>query len=83
MSEHHLNVNLITVEFGMLIKLHISQDTPQCRCVLVSHIDVDKMAEEFDRREKELIDGGDLNRETNELNRIVKQHSVDSLKKLK
>ena len=41
------------------------------------------MAEEFDRREKELIDGGDLNRETNELNRIVKQHSVDSLKKLK
>lgn len=83
MSEHHLNVNLITVEFGMLIKLHISQDTPQCRCVLVSHIDVDKMAEEFDRREKELIDGGDLNRENNELNRIGKQHSVDSLKKLK
>ena len=41
------------------------------------------MAEEFDRREKELIDGGDLNRENNELNRIGKQHSVDSLKKLK
>ena len=26
---------------------------PNCRCVLVAHIDVDKMVEEFDRREKE------------------------------
>lgn len=28
---------------------------PHCRCVLVAHIDVDKMAEEFDRREKEIL----------------------------
>lgn len=27
---------------------------PNCRCVLVAHIDVDKMAEEFDRREAEI-----------------------------
>lgn len=28
---------------------------PHCRCVLVAHIDVDKMAAEFDRREKEIL----------------------------
>ena len=27
---------------------------PNCRCVLVAHIDVDKMVEEFDRREAEI-----------------------------
>lgn len=28
---------------------------PNCRCVLVAYIDVDKMAEEFDRKEKEIL----------------------------
>ncbi|XVG95822.1 minor capsid protein [Eubacteriales bacterium KG125] len=29
---------------------------PNCRCVLVAYIDVDKIADEFDRREKESLD---------------------------
>lgn len=34
---------------------------PNCRCVLVAHIDVDKMAEEFDRREAEIYADDKLN----------------------
>ncbi|MFM1538802.1 minor capsid protein [Helcococcus bovis] len=41
---------------------------PNCRCVLVPYIDVDKVADEFDRREDEIILKSEINKYKNSKN---------------
>lgn len=47
--EHHGKIH--DIDKAPILPRH-----PNCRCVLVPYIDVDKLAEEFDKREKEILD---------------------------